>query len=263
VLRIAIRHGESDLADAADRQEASRTVHCLDQSKVSLIAAALITAAVHPLRWLRSLRQAWQMSRASDRGLLRHLAYLIEAAWLMRLLKRHQIPHLHTHFGTNAAAVARLAKSLGGPTYSLTIHGPDEFDSPRGFALREKRGKSMQNQLTKTSLKSKIEQMLTEARELKRSGVDVVTGYFEPHGRRETIALSEELETVPRRVLEYRGSTFEEMDTDAILRRRPQVAVVDELCEVFECGAVGFHGDAGETPASGGGRRASRPRNSG
>ena len=75
----------------------------------------------------------------------------------------------------------------------------------------------------------KTYQMLTEARDLKQLGVDVVIGYFEPHGRQETIALSEGLETIPRRVLDYRGSTFEEMDTDAILRRHPQVAVVDEF----------------------------------
>jgi two-component system, OmpR family, sensor histidine kinase KdpD len=75
----------------------------------------------------------------------------------------------------------------------------------------------------------KTYQMLTEAHELKRRGVDIVIGYFEPHGRQETIALSEGLETVPRRVLEYRGSRFEEMNTDAILRRHPQVAVVDEF----------------------------------
>jgi two-component system, OmpR family, sensor histidine kinase KdpD len=75
----------------------------------------------------------------------------------------------------------------------------------------------------------KTYQMLAEAHEMKRRGVDVVVGYFEPHGRKETIALSEDLETVPRKVVEYRGSRFEEMDTDAILRRRPAVAVVDEF----------------------------------
>jgi two-component system sensor histidine kinase KdpD len=75
----------------------------------------------------------------------------------------------------------------------------------------------------------KTYQMLTEAQELKRQGVDVVIGYFEPHGRRETIALSEGLETTPRKVIEYRGSQFEEMDTDAVLKRHPQVAVVDEF----------------------------------
>jgi two-component system sensor histidine kinase KdpD len=70
---------------------------------------------------------------------------------------------------------------------------------------------------------------LTEARELKHRGVDIVIGYFESHGRKETIALTEPLETVPRMTLEYRGSRFEEMDTDAILRRQPEVAVVDEF----------------------------------
>ena len=72
-------------------------------------------------------------------------------------------------------------------------------------------------------------QMLTEASELKRRGIDIVIGYFEPHNRKETIALSEGLEQVPRKVIDYRGSRFEEMDTDAILRRRPEVAVVDEF----------------------------------
>jgi two-component system, OmpR family, sensor histidine kinase KdpD len=75
----------------------------------------------------------------------------------------------------------------------------------------------------------KTYQMLTEANDLKRRGVDVVVGYFEPHGRKETIALSQELEAVPRMVLEYRGSRFEEMNTEAVLRRHPQVAVVDEF----------------------------------
>jgi len=64
---------------------------------------------------------------------------------------------------------------------------------------------------------------------MKDRGIDVVVGYFEPHGRQETIALSEGLEFVPRQTIWYRGSEFEEMDTGAILARRPQVAVVDEF----------------------------------
>jgi len=75
----------------------------------------------------------------------------------------------------------------------------------------------------------KTYQMLTEARELQRAGVDVVIGYFEPHARPDTIALSEGLEAVPRTTIEYRGARFEEMDAEAILRRRPDVAIVDEF----------------------------------
>jgi two-component system, OmpR family, sensor histidine kinase KdpD len=75
----------------------------------------------------------------------------------------------------------------------------------------------------------KTYQMLAEAHELKNRGVDVVLGYFEPHTRPDTIAMSQGLEAVPRKVVEYRGSRFEEMDTDAVLRRHPQVVVVDEF----------------------------------
>src|SRR5579862_3064942 len=75
----------------------------------------------------------------------------------------------------------------------------------------------------------KTYKMLEEAQELKASGVDIVVGYFEPHGRKETIAKTEGIETVPRRKVFYANTTFEEMDTDAILRRHPHVAVVDEF----------------------------------
>jgi len=53
-------------------------------------------------------------------------------------------------------------------------------------------------------------QMLSEAHELKQNGVDIVIGYFEPHARKETIALTPGLEVVPRKQVEYRGSRFEE-----------------------------------------------------
>jgi two-component system sensor histidine kinase KdpD len=75
----------------------------------------------------------------------------------------------------------------------------------------------------------KTYQMLTEAQALTREGVDVVIGYFEPHARKDTIALTEGLPAIPTTTVEYRGSRFEEMDTEAILRRHPAVVVVDEF----------------------------------
>jgi two-component system sensor histidine kinase KdpD len=75
----------------------------------------------------------------------------------------------------------------------------------------------------------KTYQMLEEAQELKRQGHDVVIGYFEPHGRKDTIARTEGLEIIPRRRIDYRGAFFEEMDTDAILARHPEICVVDEF----------------------------------
>lgn len=71
--------------------------------------------------------------------------------------------------------------------------------------------------------------MLEEGQSLMAVGHDVVIGYFEPHGRRDTIAKTTGLETIPRRLIEYRERTFEEMDTQAILNRRPQVCLVDEF----------------------------------
>ncbi len=75
----------------------------------------------------------------------------------------------------------------------------------------------------------KTYQMLEEAQSLRAKEVDVAIGYFEPHGRKDTIAKTEGLEMIPRKKVEYRGSVFEEMDTEAILARKPQVAVIDEF----------------------------------
>jgi two-component system sensor histidine kinase KdpD len=75
----------------------------------------------------------------------------------------------------------------------------------------------------------KTYEMLQEGQRLKRQGVDVVIGVVETHGRADTAALAADLEQVPRRRIEYRGVTLEEMDTDAVLARRPTVALVDEL----------------------------------
>lgn len=75
----------------------------------------------------------------------------------------------------------------------------------------------------------KTYQTLEEAQQLKLNGVDVVIGYFEPHGRKDTIARTEGLEIIPRRLVEHRGTQFEEMDTPAIIARHPAVCVVDEF----------------------------------
>ena len=71
--------------------------------------------------------------------------------------------------------------------------------------------------------------MLNEGRRRREYGEDVVVGFVEPHRRPKTAAQVGDLEVVPRKRVEYRGATFEEMDVDAILARRPQVALVDEL----------------------------------
>jgi two-component system sensor histidine kinase KdpD len=75
----------------------------------------------------------------------------------------------------------------------------------------------------------KTYRMLQEAQALKLRGVEIVLAFVEPHGRAETAVLVDGLEVIPRRRVEYRGVGAEEMDLEAVLARRPQVAVVDEL----------------------------------
>jgi two-component system sensor histidine kinase KdpD len=72
-------------------------------------------------------------------------------------------------------------------------------------------------------------QMLADGRAAAQRGVDVVVAYFQPHARPDTIEQAQGLEVVPHRKIEYRGKTFEEMDTEAVLNRNPSIALVDEL----------------------------------
>src|ERR1700682_2769851 len=75
----------------------------------------------------------------------------------------------------------------------------------------------------------KTYQMLQQARARKKDGYDIIAGIVETHGRRETEALLEGLEVVPRRRIPYRGQWLEEMDLDAVIARHPQIVLVDEL----------------------------------
>lgn len=75
----------------------------------------------------------------------------------------------------------------------------------------------------------KTYRMLQEAHDLRRRNIDVVVGFIETHGRAETAALIGDLEVIARRRIDYRGVVLEEMDIDAVIARRPQVALVDEL----------------------------------
>jgi nucleotide-binding universal stress UspA family protein len=83
----------------------------------------------------------------------------------------------------------------------------------------------------------KTYEMLLQARARRRDGVDVVVGVVETHGRKETETLLEGLEVIPRRQLDYRGQQLEEMDLDAVVARRPKIAVVDELAHTNAAGS--------------------------
>src|ERR1041385_7235994 len=75
----------------------------------------------------------------------------------------------------------------------------------------------------------KTYQMLADARLLKKQGADICIAFIETHGREETEELIGDLERVPLRRIEYRGVVLEEMDVEAVVRRRPTMVLVDEL----------------------------------
>ncbi len=138
VLRFSLRPVREELVSAADRQEGKRTRAVLAEGVAGHALALAALAVSRPLALTRALVHAVRLGWRSDRGLLRHLAYLAEACVLARWLRRARVEHLHAHFGTNPATVALLCRDLGGPRFSFTVHGPEEFDKPEFIGLGEK-----------------------------------------------------------------------------------------------------------------------------
>ena len=139
VARFSIRGSRAaDLVDEADRLELEKTQSVLDVGKVGLLFSLLRIALTRPVRLLSALWLTLQASRYSNRGVLPHLAYLAEACVLLGWFSYLGIEHVHAHFGTNSTTVAMLCHAIGGPPYSFTVHGPEEFDKVEALALAEK-----------------------------------------------------------------------------------------------------------------------------
>jgi len=138
VSRFAIRGDRAELVDPGDIEEHERTRYLLANGPLGLLAAMLRSVLRRPRRLGQTLAAAVRLGRRSQRGLLRHFAYVGEACLLLEWMQASSVEHLHAHFGTNPAAVAMFARMLGGPPYSFTVHGPDEFDDPKGLSLCEK-----------------------------------------------------------------------------------------------------------------------------
>jgi two-component system sensor histidine kinase KdpD len=107
----------------------------------------------------------------------------------------------------------------------------DQRPSPESLLAKLKEGEraSLRVYIGAAPGVGKTYQMLEDAHQLKREGLDIVVGIIEPHGRHETRALIGDLECVPMLRIEYKGVVIEEMDLDAVIARRPAVAIVDEL----------------------------------
>jgi glycosyltransferase involved in cell wall biosynthesis len=134
IQRVALLGWSEAPPDAMDRQEQSKTHYILRQGVWGLIHPALHCIIASPLRSFRAVCLAIKVSHRSDRRLLRHLVRVIESFRLVLWLRESQAKHMHAHFGTNSAEVAMYARCLGGPPFSFTVHGPEEFESPMGLA---------------------------------------------------------------------------------------------------------------------------------
>ncbi len=138
ILRIALRGWDAELVDAEDVSERKRTRYVLQAGFVGLLAATLRMSFVRPVRFFQAMRAAIKMSVKAERPLVFHLIYLAEACRIAPWLEDFGAHHVHAHFGTNSAEVVMLAHILGGPEYSFTVHGPEEFDKPEFLGMREK-----------------------------------------------------------------------------------------------------------------------------
>lgn len=141
VHRFAMRSDRAALVDPADLVEDAATEHVLNAGMKRLAPAALKWLSQHPSQTLTALRLALFCGKRGAGGTpgtggrARHLIYLIEAAYIAARAHALGVTHIHAHFGTNSTTVAMLAHALGGPTYSFTTHGPEEFDAPHALSL--------------------------------------------------------------------------------------------------------------------------------
>jgi len=137
VQRISLRGGLDHHVDPQDKDEQIKTRYVLRHPWQMLLASARCVV-MSPGRFGSALKLATRLGRYADKALLVHWIYLAEACLVAGWLRRSGARHLHAHFGTNSATVAMLASLLSGLPFSMTVHGPEEFERARSIGLPEK-----------------------------------------------------------------------------------------------------------------------------
>ena len=138
IERVALRGWDAELVDAADMKELSKTHFLLKKGLIGLLISSLQVLAKRPIVFFRTLVFAIKQGVHADRPWPYHLIYLAEACAMLGVVRTQNVQHVHAHFGTNSAEVVMLLKLLGGPSYSFTVHGPEEFDKPEFIKIRDK-----------------------------------------------------------------------------------------------------------------------------
>ncbi len=131
VTRYALRQWDGKLVDPLDIAEIDRTHYILSGNAGGLLTAFFRELTTNPGGLTKALGPWWSLLKHARGGVIRHIAYLMEACYFRQRAAADKIDHVHVHFLTNSTAVAMLARIMGGPTYSATVHGPDELtDAP-------------------------------------------------------------------------------------------------------------------------------------
>ncbi|GLO12201.1 colanic acid biosynthesis glycosyltransferase WcaL [Pseudomonas putida] len=138
VQRIALRGWDAELQDAEDATERDKTRYVLQGGVKGLLSPTLQVLRAQPGRFFQALWLAMRLGLRADRAWPYHLVYLAEACQVLQWLQAGEAEHVHAHFGTNSTEVVMLANLLGGPAYSFTVHGPEEFDKPQFLHMGEK-----------------------------------------------------------------------------------------------------------------------------
>ena len=138
VHRFAHRDSHVTLVDPADLNELGKTRVLLDRPLPILLVDVLIWMIERPVDTLAAMVLAMRMAWHGDRRFIAHAAYFVMGCSLSRRLRALGCRHVHAHFGTNPAAVARLANRVCGLRYSVTFNGPHEFEPEEKLNLREK-----------------------------------------------------------------------------------------------------------------------------
>jgi colanic acid/amylovoran biosynthesis glycosyltransferase len=138
IQRIGLRGWDAEIVDTEDGDEQRQTRYLLQDGMAPLLGAVVKVLLIRPRQFMAALALAIKVGRRADRSLYYHLFYFAEACRTLDWLRSSGAGHVHAHFGTNAAEILMLARILGGPSYSFTVHGPEEFDKPEFLHMREK-----------------------------------------------------------------------------------------------------------------------------
>ncbi len=142
IKRLSLRAEPFDSLGDDDKSEFKKTTFILARSKAYLLLSFVVWAITNMRTFNAALGLVLRMNKKSTKTLFKHLICLIEARLVASECQIVGAEHIHTHFGTNSAEVAMYASLISNIPYSLTIHGPEEFDYPSDLNLNEKISRS-------------------------------------------------------------------------------------------------------------------------